>query len=94
VFGWPPANVVVDMAHLIHEMHLRRMLEGNRFRVGNAAFVPAKARLVGSSVSIDFEGGNTRRVTIELPASFDLEEPSHRAWLWYNVERVLADSMN
>jgi len=56
--------------------------------------VPAKARLVGSSVSIDFRGDTGRRVTIELPESFDLAEPSHRAWLWYNVERVLAESPN
>jgi hypothetical protein len=82
------------MANLIHETHLRRMLEGNRFRVGKNAFVPAKARLVGSSVAIDFQGDRSRRVTIELPASFDLTEPSHRAWLWYNVERVLGENVN
>jgi len=82
------------MANLIHETDLRRMLEGNRFRVGKAAFVPAKARLVGSSLAIDFQGDAGRRVTIELPASFDLEQPSHRAWLWYNVERVLAESVH
>jgi hypothetical protein len=80
------------MTNLIHETSLRRMLEGNRFRVNKTAFVPAKARLVGSSVAIDFQGDSARRVTIELPASFDLAEPSHRAWLWYNVERVLAES--
>jgi hypothetical protein len=94
VFGSFQAVVVKDMANLIHETPLRQMLEGNRFRVGNNAFVPAKARLVGSSVSIDFRGDTGRRVTIELPESFDLAEPSHRAWLWYNVERVLAESPN
>ncbi|HKB09409.1 MAG TPA: hypothetical protein VKD69_02105 [Vicinamibacterales bacterium] len=78
------------MSHnFVHETSLRRMLEGNRFRVNKTAFVPARARLVGSSVAIDFQGDSSRRVTIELPASFDLAEPSHRAWLWYNVERVL-----
>jgi hypothetical protein len=82
------------MGDLIHETHLRRLLEGNRFRVGKSAYVPAKARLVGSSVAIDFQGDSGRRVIIELPASFDLAEPSHRAWLWYNVERVLWESVN
>lgn len=90
----PPGIVVVGMANLNHEANLRRLLEGNRFRVNKTAFVPAKARLVGSSVSIDFQGDTGRRVTIELPDSFDLAEPSHRAWLWYNVERVLAESPN
>jgi len=74
----------------VHETHLRRLLEGNRFRVGKSAWVSARARLVGSSLSIDFNGDERRRVTIELPGSFDLADPSHRAWLMYNVERVLA----
>jgi hypothetical protein len=78
------------MATLLHETHLRRLLEGNRFRVGKTAWVPAKARLVGSAVAIDFRG-NEPRVTIELPASFDVADVHHRAWLWYNVEQALAE---
>lgn len=82
------------MGHLIHETPLRRLLEGNRIRVGDAAWVTERARLVGSSVAIDFQGDGGRRVTIELPGSFDVADPSHRAWLLYNVERVLADNTN
>jgi hypothetical protein len=78
----------------VHETHLRRMIEGNRFRVGNCAWVPAKARLVGSLLSIDFEGHSGRRVTVELPRSFDLADVNHRAWLWSAVEHLLAESTN
>ena len=77
-----------------HETHLRRMLEGNRFRVGQRAWVPAKARLVGSLLAIDFDGHGGRRITVELPRSFDFADPNHRAWLWSAVERGLADGTN
>jgi hypothetical protein len=82
------------MGALVHETHLRRLLEGNRFRVGHCAWVPAKARLVGSLLAIDFHGHGGRRVTVELPGSFDLADPNHRAWLWSAVERGLAESTN
>jgi hypothetical protein len=78
----------------VHETHLRRMLEGNRFRVGSCAWVPAKARLVGSLLAIDFDGQGGRRVTVELPGSFDLADVNHRAWLWSAVEHLLAESTN
>lgn len=80
------------MGALVHETHLRRMLEGNRFRVGNCAWVPAKARLVGSVLAIDFDEYGGRRVTVELPGSFDFADVNHRAWLWSAVERCLAES--
>ena len=82
------------MGALVHETHLRRMLEGNRFRVGNCAWVPAKARLVGSVLAIDFDGDGGRRVTVELPESFDMADPNHRVWLWSVVELLLAESTN
>jgi hypothetical protein len=87
----------MDMGALVHETPLRRMLEGNRFRVGNCAWVPAKARLVGSLLAIDFDGRGGhggRRVIVELPGSFDLADPNHRAWLWSAVERMLAENSN
>jgi len=80
------------MGALVHETPLRRMLEGNRFRVGNCAWVPAKARLVGSLLAIDFDGHGGRRVVVELPGSFDFADVNHRAWLWSAVERSLAES--
>ena len=80
------------MRTLVQETHLRRMLEGNRFRVGNCAWVPAKARLVGSVLAIDFDGHGGRRVTVELPVSFDFADVNHRARLWSEVERSLAES--
>ena len=82
------------MGALVHETHLRRMLEGNRFRVGNCAWVPAKARLVGSVLAIDFDGDGGRRVTVELPESFDTADPNHRVWLWSVVELLLAERTN
>jgi len=82
------------MGALVHETHLRRMLEGNRFRVGNCAWVPAKARLVGSLLAIDFDGHGGRRVTVELPETIDMADPTHRAWLWSAVELSLAESTN
>ena len=80
------------MRTLVQETHLRRMLEGNRFRVGNCAWVPAKARLVGSVLAIDFAGHGGRHITVELPGSFDFADVNHRAWLWSAVERCLAES--
>ena len=80
------------MRTLVQETHFRQMLEGNRFRVGNCAWVPAKARLVGSVLAIDFDGHGGRRVTVELPGSFDFADVNHRAWLWLAVERCLAES--
>jgi hypothetical protein len=90
VFDWPAWDVEVGMANLIHEQ-LRRLLEGNRFRVGKCAWVPTKAELTGTSLAIDFRDHGGRRVIIELPGSFDLADLHHRAWLLYNVERELAD---
>ena len=75
----------------VQETNLRRMLEGNRFRVGNCAWVPAKAQLVGSVLAIDFDGHGGRRITVELPGSFDFADVNHRAWLWSAVERCLAE---
>ena len=82
------------MGALVHETPLRRMLEGNRFRVGNCAWVPARARLVGSVLAIDFDGHGGRRVTVELPESFDVADSNHRVWLWSVVELLLAESTN
>ena len=82
------------MGALVHETPLRRMLEGSRFRVGNLSWVPAKARLVGSLLAIDFDGPGGRRVIVELPGSFDISDPNHRVWLWAAVEHLLAESTN
>ena len=82
------------MVNFIQEMHLRRLLEGQRFRVKNSAWVSAKAQLVGSAVAIDFHERGGRRVTIELPSSFDPADVNHRAWLLYNVEQALAENLN
>ena len=80
------------MGAFVQETHLRRMLEGNRFRVGNCAWVPAKARLIGSVLAIDFDEHGGRHITVELPGSFDFADVNHRAWLWSAVERSLAES--
>ena len=83
------------MGALVHEAPLRRMLEGNRFRVGNCAWVPARARLIGSVLTIDFDGRDGgRRVTVELPESFDMADPNHRVWLWSVIELLLAENTN
>jgi hypothetical protein len=71
---------------------LRRLLEGNRFRVASRSWVVVRTRIVGMTVLIELEASSrSRPVSVELPNGFDVCEPEHVGWLFYNVERALQE---
>ena len=90
-FGFLACDVIKVMEPSAQDVQLRRLLEGNRFRVQSRSWVPIKAHVAGTTVSIDFETPSCRRIQVELPDSFDVHEPEHVAWLFFNVERALAN---